>query len=742
MLSTSQGFRRRVSDGARVLVRAQIAFASGERRDLDGSDFINNTLSFEQMTSRTGSFDIGAAIVGTFKCTLNNFDKRFEGCDFTGARIMPQLGVEVDGEVEWVRKGTYWIQQPSSYGPTISLSCDDAMSRLDVPYEDVGTSYPATASTVVRDICSHCDIVPQRLDFYGASAVFRERPEEATCRDVLSWAAQATGNWCRMTADDRLRIDWYDPAVFEDEDWLDGGEFDGGRPSYATGDAADGGNFLDYSSGDSFDGGDFLKGKVISIWATASEEVSTDDVEVTGVRVTASDETAADGSAGREGETHLCGSQGYVLDVSGNPLIAYGEARAAAERIAARAVGLRFRPFDVAALGDPRAEAGDPAVLTDRHKTAHRSFLTAVVYKVGHYTAFRCSARTPARNSASGSGAVTRALLKQDAAIRREKSAREAALERFQDDLENSSGMYATSKREGSGTTWYIHDKPELDESQFVWKLNAAGLGMSVDGGRTWQFGFDKWGDAILNEIYAIGIDADHIDAGALRVKSGGKTIFCADVRAGQFWWSTPNSSLQNNGTLTVTKGNIGGFEIGASYIRSNRQSLTSASAGVYIGANGVSTGNGYQWNAMGNGAFFGGSGGNVETGYISFNTRYEPTGVGGAAIGGKGCIGIYTPQLIVGGGWSQRNVSRYPAGYAGQSASKSYMTGSVAKQGSVSVTPYFGTLSNVAIADSAGKVTGRYTSVKYLTGVSISVNFPQYKAANMVFSQGLMVSV
>lgn len=739
MINVSQGFRKAVSDGERVFVKAQIVFADGERRELGGGDFMNGTFAFEQHTSSAGSFDIGAAIIGTFRCTLNNFDKRFQDDDFDGARIMPQVGVEVGGEIEWVPKGTYWVHQPSSYGPTIGLSCDDGMSRLDVPYGDVATAYPATAATVVRDICAHCGLVPQRLDFYGASTVFKARPgSDPTCRDVLSWAAQATGNWCRMAADGKLVVGWYDPDAFSDECWLDGGEFDDGAPSYATGDAADGGNFLDYSSGDSYDGGDFLRGRVISIWATSSEEVATDDVLVTGVRVTASDEVAPDGGSGREGEAYLCGAEGYVLDVSGNPLVSYGEARATAERIAARTVGLRFRPFEVSALGDPRAEAGDPAVLTDRHNVARRAYFTRVAYKVGNYSDYACSARTPARNSAAGAGAVTKALLARDEAIRRERSAREIALERFQDELESASGMYATSRREGAGTTWYVHDKPELEDSQFIWKLNAAGLGMSVDGGESWQFGFDKWGDAILNTIYAIGLNADHIDAGALRVKSGRKTIFCADMNAGQFWWDAANSSLQNNGSLTVRKGYVGGFEITSTCIRSNRASLTAATSGVYIGHDGMSTGNGYQWNAMGNGAFYGGYSGNVETGYVSFNTQWSATGVGGARVAGKGCLCLLSPNIGV-AGWVPRGSNATVT--VGRSGTRQYSTGNVRKQGSVKVTPYYDTLTNVARCDSSGKVIGWYPSIKYMTTVAVEVSYPEYSTAAMVFAQGLMVS-
>ena len=87
---------------------------------------------------------------------------------------------------------------------------------------------------------------------------------------------------------------------------------------------------------------------------------------ITGVSVTASDQMNADGTQGARGETYLCGTEGYVLGIAGNPLIEYGSAQALAESIGAACVGMRFRPLSVSCLGDPAIEPGDPAVVIDR----------------------------------------------------------------------------------------------------------------------------------------------------------------------------------------------------------------------------------------------------------------------------------------------------------------------------------------------------------------------------------------
>ena len=647
MLNTSFEFRRAAADEALVLPRGQVVQADGKRIDLEPRDFVQGSVSFTHATSSQGSFDIGAAIVGSMSCTLDNERQRLSGIDFYGARIVMSVGIELEDGVEWLRKGTYWVDAPDALAETISLSCLDSMAAFDVPYDGVSTRYPATAQRVVLDLCAHCGVPLLYAAFANSDAVFKSRPAAgASCRDVLSWAAQATGNYARITADDRLELSWYDPSVFDEEDWLDGEDFDDGSP-YQSGSDADGGTFDDYASGTRADGGTFETGNIVGVYAYSDATVRTGDVTVTGIRVTASDEVRADGSLGEKGETALAGSKGYVLEVSGNPLIAYGTARDFARRIANQCAGLTFRPFDVSCIGDPRVEAGDPAIITDRYQTAHRGYLTSVTYRVGSYAAYSCSAESPMGNAASSSSALTRAVAGLGDSLRAEISEREAAVQRLNDDLANSPGVYTTKKVEGGGTTTYVHDKKDLKDSAFVWKMNAAGFGMSTDGGKTYAYGLDKWGNAILNTVYAIGLDASYIKAGVLRVAKGTKTIFEANFATGTvsitpttFSWSSTYSSLTTAGKLTVTGGKIGGFTVSSSALYNGRSSLNKNAKGVYVGTDGIAVGAEYgkahRFVRMEGGQLSGGANSTVH-GYISFTKAQWGAVAAGLTLSSKG---------------------------------------------------------------------------------------------------------
>lgn len=78
------------------------------------------------------------------------------------------------------------------------------------------------------------------------------------------------------------------------------GRFDRQDPAkYMTGDDVDGGNFKDYSSGDTYDGGTFANmANYWHIYSLSSLTVSTDDVVITGIRVTAADGDDVDGRDG------------------------------------------------------------------------------------------------------------------------------------------------------------------------------------------------------------------------------------------------------------------------------------------------------------------------------------------------------------------------------------------------------------------------------------------------------------
>lgn len=151
--------------------------------------------------------------------------------------------------------------------------------------------------------------------------------------------------------------------------------------------------------------------------------------------------------------------------------------------------------------------------------------------------------------------------IKQDTddKITEETSARKKAIAELVKKVEQGSGLYVTDKGTGGAHDWFLHDKPVLEESQTIIRINDGGMIFSVDGGKTYN-GLDWSGTAILQKIYTVGINAAYIDTGKLQVVDNArKTLFCADMDSGEV--------TINSGLLKVGAGYIntdGRFKIGS----------------------------------------------------------------------------------------------------------------------------------------------------------------------------------
>lgn len=119
--------------------------------------------------------------------------------------------------------------------------------------------------------------------------------------------------------------------------------------------------------------------------------------------------------------------------------------------------------------------------------------------------------------------------------VQKETSAREEAIRRLAETLNSSSGLYMTQEPQQDGSIiYYMHNKATMAESNIIWKLTAEALAVSIDGGKTYPYGFAVTGELITRLLYAEGINADYINAGTLIVRDkSGNAIFEADMDTG-----------------------------------------------------------------------------------------------------------------------------------------------------------------------------------------------------------------
>lgn len=570
MIDLSTEFKNEMfNDNRDFLPFLDITLKDGTVLNLKKEDVWQNSFKVEDATSASNTFTIGAAVTGKLSVTLNNIYDKFSEYDFADADVIVYVGMQLSETLENIRVGTYTIDEPSYDGSTIGISCLDNMAKFDRPYSESSLKYPASASEILLDACECCGVALITVNFPNKDYVVQNRPKDdaLTFGDIVAMVTQIAGCWAKMDAYGRLKLGWYDMSVFEQNQIIDGGTYNTATTPYSDGYSVDGGNFSYYSSGDSSDGGTFAdQTKFHHIYSTKSFSISTDDVVITGVKVTEEFEETETEKKG----TYLAGSDGYVIDVSGNALIQKGQARTVATYLYNRVGGMRFRPLSVETLANPSIEAGDIAYVTDRKQNTYQCFISSRTFTIGGSESIVCDAETPSRNSAKTFSDMTKAIVKARNETQKKISAYDLAVQQLTNLMAQSFGVFKSEEvLEDGSIIYYMHNKPERANSSTIWKMTADAFAVSTDGGKTWNAGIDSSGNAVVNVLNAIGINADWINAGTIR----SATI---DIGNSSFM-------VDGNGNVTIKKGSI---NIGNKFIVDSTGKATMTDVDI--------TGNGY----------------------------------------------------------------------------------------------------------------------------------------------------
>ena len=150
------------------------------------------------------------------------------------------------------------------------------------------------------------------------------------------------------------------------------------------------------------------------------------------------------------------------------------------------------------------------------------------------------------RNQSNYTSSNQKAIIQGKQLVEQERNNRQNAVDKMQEALKNSNGMYSTQEVLLDGSTiYYLHDKPTIKESKNVIKLTADVIGFSIDGGKTYPYGFTITGEMVARLLYVEGINADYINTGALTVKDkSGNIIFYADMETGTVKISGDNVTI------------------------------------------------------------------------------------------------------------------------------------------------------------------------------------------------------
>lgn len=522
MINASKEFKEKLKSGANVVNYADFTLSDGTILHLEPKDFMISGCEIEDKAT-DGKFGVGFVIGKTTNLKIANHEEQFSQYNFYNSIINLYVALLMDdGRIEKIRKGVYYTTVPETPGNIIEIIAVDGMFKLDQDYSSSTTIYPATLQKIITDICLDCGIPIGFRQFDNMDFVVKERPEQGTYRQILSYACQIAGYNARIDNDGYMQLIWYNTSLMDDYNYK-GGDFH----NYLQNIVINGGDFTNYGANTILSGGSFTDLMPEHIFRIKSINVHTDDVQITGIRVIGEDE-----------KTATFGEKGYIIEIKDNPL-ANGKEQEIANYLGSRMVGMTFRPFSAEILNNPLYEPCDVVRVSDVNGNVYYTMLNSVSYKIGDYTTVSCEAEDPVRHGSTYVSAAAQAVVAARRNTEKQISTYDKAVQNMNELAANGMGLFAKQEIQENGSyISYESDKPiTVDENgkchfetgSHVWKKSDAGFFVSEDGGKTYTSGFDKNSNAVLNVLYAIGIVADWIRSGRFEITKNGKTMVLMD---------------------------------------------------------------------------------------------------------------------------------------------------------------------------------------------------------------------
>ena len=535
MINVSTQLKKESLTNRNYYVTANVTLSNGATLKLGKKDFYLSGNSLVD-SADSGDFPVGVAIEKTASLSLVNDDGRFDGYNFNAARFVIFLNVQLSDRIETIKRGTYIVSKKPATASEISLSLLDKMRNADKTY-DSNLSFPCTVKELLSECCQQCGIALGDTTFPNADFQIQKAPSNATYRTVIGMCAGIASGNARIDENDLLRIITFD-KTFTNATVYDGGAV----KNWTNGDDLDGGTLNPWTAGTVIDGGTLSNNDYHALFSIQNLQYDVDDVIVTGVKYV-EDETE-----------YMSGQDGYVITID-NQLLS-GNAQAGIEAIGSQLIGLRMRPFSCDGIANGYATFGDPVEFIDTKNRVFRSFATNVEFVFGGSTSWSCSAKSAEEDASEFIGEQQAAVEQSKKDIEKKLSAYDIKLKQMNELAANTLGFFYTEEKQEDGSViTYRHDKPTLSDSKVIYKTGVDGFFLSVDGGQTWKAGFDSNGDAVLNILYAIGIQAEWINTRGLTAKDNkGNTTLRIDADTGAVTLEVENFTLKSRTIEQIAK--------------------------------------------------------------------------------------------------------------------------------------------------------------------------------------------
>lgn len=496
MKNVSDKLKNIIEKGGLFYAYAKVLFADGTEITLDSEDDFSIS---DNGYSESGGDDLplGSALSKTITLSLFNEDGRFSDYDFFYSQITLYTEADLeDGTQERINEGVFYVTSPVATGEVIEITAYDAMYKANKEFTSQ-LSYPATTRNLLLEVCAFVGITAADAHFKNEDFQIQSMPEKTTARKIIGYIAQiAVGN--AIIKNGSLSIKSYDFEPLKD--------------------VTDGTLYTELPTQNA-------KYHVLSEYSDYPT-VGMNPVTITGIRTTK--------RVNNKDVEYLNGTDDYALTIT-NPLITGAEEKAL-ELIGGVLNGVTLTSFSGTFFPYPTAEIMDCAVIVDQNDKAYKTVITTHDFSYPGESELSFGIKDPETNSSTYYSESAEMYHKAQAEANKNRKEMESAIENLQTTLANAKGMYTSKVRQADGSyITYLHDKPTMSESENVIKITSDAVGVSTDGGQTYPYGFFLTGDLVAKVLYAIGINADYINTGALTIRDkDGNITFYADTETGR----------------------------------------------------------------------------------------------------------------------------------------------------------------------------------------------------------------
>lgn len=498
MQNTSSLYKDLIKQSGRMF-KAEIivTFPNGSTTTLTDKNIMQDSLVITSGRSDEGSFSIGNAVIGQLDFEIDNRNGTYDNLSFEDAVLDVRIALIVrqsyDGTLtpEWMRKGIFTVEEVTVDENYIKITAYDNLAKLDVPFSGSGITFPVSLGNLYQQTCAYCSVPYENTGFDNSGLVVssdNEIDDSASCREVLSYIAQLACRFVYADVYGTVKMGWYADTGYE---------------------------------------------------VTEKQKIN-GTVTVSGVQLTDTNETA-----------YLKGTKNYCLFIEDNPLAQSGTAL---DSLVWNSflIGKELTPFSAELLSDPSLEAGDIVTVSDIHGNTYRTPITNMTYRLDGKMTVSCDAETVREKQRTKDSLSAKIIAQTSRRTDKKISEYDVRAKQFSMLMANAMGFFQTDVTQQDGSTIsYLHDKPQLSDSQTIWKRSIDGFSVSNDGGQTYTAGFDSQGNAVLNILSAAGIIANWIRVGTL----SGVSIIGESGSIGG-WTINGNKLISADGTMILDGNN------------------------------------------------------------------------------------------------------------------------------------------------------------------------------------------